>query len=141
MSAAAPTPAKSDQPGYTVALVQQAIDRYDANGRQASIDYHNSPDSVDGEWYVFIYDENHVLVSTPHSEWLGQELKGNLGVDVTGYRYGVAIMAATEDGHWVDYVFNNPATGNHEYKHSWVIKRDGLTFGSGWYQVLPGFTE
>ena len=43
-----------------------------------------------------------------------------------------------EEGLWVDYFFLNIATGNYEYKHTWVVRHDGLIFGSGWYQVLPG---
>ena len=46
---------------------------------------------------------------------------------------------ATEGGLWVDYVFPNPGTGNQECRHSWIVRRDGLLFGSGWYQVLPAF--
>ena len=47
------------------------------------------------------------------------------------------MLKADEKGLWVDYLFLNPDTGNQEYKHSWVVRHDGLLFGSGWYQVLP----
>ena len=67
----------------------------------------------------------------------GRDLKGSLGVDQASYRFGQAMLEATEEGLWVDYLFLNPKTGNQEYKHSWVIRHDGLLFGSGWYQVLP----
>lgn len=132
---------KSNPTDYTVSLVQQALRRYAREGRDATIAYYNTPESTDGEWYVFVIDENDRIVSNANPALLGMDLKGDLGVDVTGYRFGDSVLAATEEGHWVDYVFRNPATGNHEYKHSWVIKRDGLIFGSGWYQVLPGFSE
>ena len=134
--------AKSDQPAYTVALVQQAIDCYDANGRQASIDHHNSPDSVDGRWYVFLCDENNVRIAHPTvKSLLGKPVDGPTGVDINGYAYGKDMVKTTEDSQWVSYVFLNPSTGREEVKHTWLKKRDGLIFGSGWYQVLPGFTE
>ena len=53
---------------------------------------------------------------------------------MTGYRFGDVMLGATEDGLWVDYVFFNPKTGKQDVKHSWVIKRDDLIFGSGWYE-------
>ena len=128
---------KADRPGYTVAMVEKALRLYDAKGREATVAYYNSPQSVDGEWYVFIFDENDQLIAHANPDMLGEDLKGDLGVDITGYRHGEVIASATEEGMWVDYIFLNPVTGNHEYKHAWVVRHDGLIFGSGWYQVLP----
>ena len=43
--------------------------------------------------------------------------------------------AATEDGAWVSFVYLDPATDEAGgTKHAWVVKRDGLLFGSGWYE-------
>ncbi len=128
---------KADRAGYTVAMVEQALQRYETEGREATVEYYNSPESVDGEWFVFILDENDQVIATAIPDLLGEDAKGDLAVDVTGYRFGDLMLSATEEGLWVDYVFFNPATGNQEYKHSWVVRRDGLLFGSGWYQVMP----
>ena len=46
------------------------------------------------------------------------------------------MVAADENGRWVDYVFVNPTTGDPERKHTWVIKHDGLSFASGWYEPI-----
>ncbi len=135
LSQSAPT--KADRPGYTAAMVEQALQRYEAEGREATVDYYNTPESVDGEWYIFIFDESDRLISHANPDLLGMDLKGDLGVDVTGYRFGDLMLTATEEGMWVDYLFLNLATGNQEYKHSWVVRHDGLLFGSGWYQVQP----
>ena len=43
-------------------------------------------------------------------------------------------MAATEEGHWVEFILLNPATGQNQKKHTWVARHDGLIFGSGWYE-------
>ena len=132
-----PAATKADRPGYTVAMVEQALQRYEAEGREATVDYYNTPESVDGEWYVFIFDESDQLIAHANPDLLGMDLKEELGLDVTGYRFGDLMLTATEEGIWVDYLFQNLATGDQEYKHSWVVRRDGLLFGSGWYQVMP----
>ena len=128
---------KADRAGYTVATVEKALRLYDSKGREATLAYYNSPESVDGEWYVIIADENKEIIAHPNPDVLGESLFGPRGVDFTGYRHGEAIASATEAGKWVDYIFFNPATGREEYKHTWAVRHDGLIFGSGWYQVLP----
>ena len=129
---------KSQPNRYTQAFVHAALDRYDADGRQATIDYYNTMDSVDGEWYVFIADENGVIVShATVPENIGMALDGPLGTDINGYDFGADMLSATDSGKWVSYTYVNPARDDaQERKHSWVIKRDGLLFGSGWYEKL-----
>ena len=126
------------EPGlYTQAFVAEAIRRYDAEGRDATLAYYNSPESVDGEWYLFIIGEDaEVLAHAAIPENVGLFVKKPLGVDANGYDFGTDMLAATEEGRWVSYVYENPARGNFlETKHAWVIKHDGLIFASGWYQV------
>ena len=43
------------------------------------------------------------------------------------------MAAATQHGAWVDYTWVNPESGDSQTKHSWVIRHNGLVFGSGWY--------
>ncbi len=128
---------KADRAGYTVATVEKALRLYDNKGREATLAYYNSRESVDGEWYVIIADENKEIIAHPNPDVLGESLLGPMGVDFTGYRHGEAIAGATEAGEWGDYVFFNPATGRDEYKHTWAVRHGGLIFASGWYQVLP----
>ena len=127
----------ADRYEFTVDFVQKALERYESEGRKATLEYYNSPDSMVGDWYLFVADENGILIGHPNPEVRGRDLHGDLGVDVYGYKFGDVMLGATDEGLWVDYVFLNLVTGNQEYKHSWVIKRDGLLFGSGWYQILP----
>ncbi len=131
---------KADRPGYTVRMVEKALRLYDAKGREAAVAYYNSPQSVDGEWYVFISDENKDIIAHPNPDAVGANLLDETGVDITGYRHGEVIASATEEGQWVDYIYPNLVTGNQEYKHAWVVRHDGLIFASGWYQVLPGLS-
>ena len=132
---------KADPRAYAVAQVEQATELYQSRGREAALQYYNSPENVDGSWYVFIIDENDRLIAHPNQALLGADLKGELGVDSTGYRYGTAMLAAPAEGHWVDYVYLNPASGNQEFKHTWAVRHDGLIFGAGWYQVLPNLAN
>ena len=128
-------PATKAEPGaYTKQLVEKALWRYVGEGRQAVIDYYNTPESVDGEWYVFIFDEAGELLAHADPGLLGESLTGPLGTDVTGYDFGSVMLEAPESGVWVDYMFENPATGEQGVKHSWVIEHEGLFFGSGWYE-------
>ena len=126
-----------DRGEFAVEMVLEALELYENEGRDEAIRYYNTPESTHGEWYVFIIDESDEIIAHANPNLLEEDLKGELFVGADGYRFGEAILEATDRGNWVDYLFENPATGNREYKHSWVIKRDGLIFGSGWYQVLP----
>ena len=129
--------AKSDPAGYTKSFVEKAINRYENEGRDATIEYYNTDASVDGQWYVFIADEDDVMIAhatIPGN--IGQDLKEDLGKDIYGYDFGREMISATDDGKWVDYFYLNPAHNDRrERKHSWVVKHDGLIFGSGWYEV------
>ena len=128
-----PLATKSDPAAYTKAFVNQAIRRYDTMGRDAALEFYNSMDSVDGEWYIFIADENDITIVHPTiPEHIGDDIK--IRTDSNGYNFGTDIAAASEEGQWVDYTHQNPATNQYETKHSWVIRHDGLIFGSGWYE-------
>ena len=123
---------KDDPVAYTKAFVQRAIQRYERDGRQATIDYYNSTESVDGEWYVFIIDQDGFTISHHNPQFRGRD--PSLRVDATGYFYGDELLGATEEGRWVDYVILNPETGENEQKHTWAVRHEGLLFGSGWYE-------
>lgn len=123
---------ESDSEGFTKDFVQQAIDRYDSEGREATVTYYNSPDSVSGQWYVFIIDEDGYTIAHHNPEIIGRD--PSLRVDSTGYFYGDDLLAATESGRWVRYTFDNPTAGEEGVKHTWAVLHDGLIFASGWYE-------
>lgn len=133
-------PGISDPAAYTQWFVEQAIARYERDGREATLAYYNTSESVVGQWYMFILDEDQVIVANRNPD-----LVGRLGDDVTGpdgYPAGRMVNAvASMDGTWVDYQFDNPATGRAEIKHSWVVRHNGLIFGSGWYEAAPSRTH
>lgn len=130
-----PPPGKDDPPAYTQYFVQQAIDRYQRDGRAATIDYYNSMDSIDGPWYIFIIEDGTTISIATNPELVGTATTTR--TDVNGKNYGRELAAADERGAWVDYVRRNPDSEQLEQKHSWVLRRDGLIFGSGWYEPVP----
>ena len=75
----------------------------------------------------------------------GLDLKGPLGTDANGYIFGPEMLSAGGEGRWVSYVYGNPATGPSgtafgelQLKNAWVMRHDGMVFGSGWHHDQPG---
>ena len=146
LSTVASVPPKSAPADYTRHFVDQAIRRYETDGLDATLAYYNSQESVDGQWYVFIIDENDLVIAHPDPSRLGLDVKGPVGTDVNGYNFGPEMLSATEEGKWVSYVYRNPGSqgigaGEFELKNVWVVRRDGLLFASGWYIGADEFTE
>lgn len=132
--AAAEPPPKTERDAYTKWYVQQALDRYEESGAQATIDYYNNEAGADGQWYLFIMDADsgHLVAHATIPSRIGNN--SGESVDITGYAYGKDLKASDEEGHWVDYVFYNPQTDDGGTKHTWAIRRDDLIFVSGWYE-------
>ena len=134
-------PPKTSPAEYTKYFVDSAISRYEVDGLDAMLEYYNSIDSVDGQWYMFILDEEDLVIGHYNDIAIGVDLKGPLGIDAEGYNFGAQMLTATEEGKWVSYVHRNPAvvgtgpdfTVGRELKHAWVVRHDGMLFGSGWY--------
>ncbi len=145
-AAIASIPSKATPAEYTQHIVDNAIARYQAQGLDSTLAHYNSPQSIDGQWYVFIIDENDMVIGHPDPERLGLDVKGWVGTDVNGYEFGPEMLAADEGGKWVSYVYRNPesggiGSGDFELKNVWVERRDGLLFASGWYIDADALTE
>ena len=129
---ALPAPTKYEPGAYTKLVVEKAIRRYERDGLQASIEYHNNPDNVDGQWYVFIVNDKGFTIAHHNPKFRNRD--PSLRVDSTGRFYGNDLLSATEDGRWVNYFIVNPETGDDMQKHTWTVRHDGLLFASGWYE-------
>ena len=128
-----PTAPTKDEPGaYTKSVVEEAIRRYERDGQQPTVDYYNSAESVDGEWYVFIINGEGYTIAHHNPKFRNRD--PSLRVDSKGRFYGDELLGTTEDGRWVDYFLENPETGEEAQKHTWAVKRDGMVFASGWYE-------
>ena len=130
------TPASKDDPVvFTHDFVLTAIARYELEGLEAMAAYYNDKANIDGQWYVFITDENDIFVAhAPMQELVGTDLKDVVGPDSP--ELGVEIAMATGTGLWIEYLWPNPATGENEQKRTWAIRHDGYLFGSGYYEPV-----
>ena len=93
-------------------------------------------------------DGNDLVIAHPDESLVGLDLKGPLGTDANGYDFGPEMLSADEDGRWVSYVYGNPETrpigtafGELQLKNTWVVRHDGLLFGSGWYVDADEFIK
>ena len=145
----ATVPPKTSPAEYTKFFVDNAISRYETEGLEATLAHYNRVENIDEQWYMFIFDEEGVLIGHYNAHLLGQDLSGPLGTDAEGYKFGPEMLAVTGDGAWITYVYNNPATENTNIahlgalqpKHAWVVRHDGLLFGSGWYITADEYTK
>ena len=124
-------------PGESVAQVARRLGvaeptYYRGRREDGGLRVDNAQESVDGQWYVFIIDQDGYTIAHHNPQFRGRD--PSLRVDATGYFYGDDLLSATEAGHWVDYVLLNPESGENRQKHTWIVRHDGLLFGSGWYE-------
>ncbi len=117
--------------------VSKAIRYYETNGREATVAHYNSRDSLENFFYLFLMDENDIYLVHPiFPDLIATDIKDVVGTDFEGndYELGKAIAKATEEGHWVEYMWLNPVSGREELKTTWAIRYDGLIFASGYYR-------
>ena len=116
----------------TQEYVSKAIARYDAEGLEATIAYHNSPQSLDGQFYLFLIGADDIYLAHPvFAHLIGTDIKDVVGSD--GYELGKDIAEATEEGIWVEYLWPHPVTRREQQKVTWAVRHDGLIFASGYY--------
>ena len=127
---------REDLAAFTENYVQKAIAMYESEGREATVAYYDSRDSLDGQFYLFLIDENDIYIAHPVFPHLKDSDIKDVK-DTTGYELGKEIAKATEAGHWVDYLWPHPVTGVAEPKSAWVVRHDGLIFASGYYTPDP----
>ena len=102
-----PVPPKSDPAAYTQYFVESAIARYETEGLDATLAHYNSPDSVDGPWYVFVVDRNAQVIAHYDPERLGLRLLGFAGGPET-----MSIWALKLDGTLIGGGWYNDGSGN-----------------------------
>ena len=114
--------------------VNRAIALYDSEGLDATVAYYNSPDSLEGNFYLFLIGEDDNYLAHPiFPHLIGTDIKGVIGSD--GQELGRELAQATEVGIWVEYLWPNPITRAEEPKTTWAIRHNGLIFASGYYAV------
>ena len=113
--------------------VAAAIELYDDLGEAAFGEITSSGDYIDGEIYAYVLDADGVILAHAADPDLVGVNNYDLQDSTGAYIVRGILDAATPDGAWTIYRFTNPATGREEPKRSWAVARDGLVFGSGYY--------
>lgn len=135
-----PAWANADPRDYTVTYVNRAIERYASNGLDSLKAYYNSVASFEGQWYMFIMDENDIYIVHPLiPDLIGTDIKDVVGSD--GYELGKEIAKATEEGHWIEYLWPHPVTLKVVPKVGYAVRHDGMIFASGYYPLPPDIRE
>lgn len=129
----APPPWQDADPReYTVDYVNRAVERYERDGLEAMKAYYNSVAAFEGQWYLFATDANDIYHVHPLlPRLIGTDIKDVVGAD--GYELGKEIAKATEEGHWIEYIWPHPSTLKNAPKVSYAVRRDGMIFASGYY--------
>lgn len=116
-------------------LVARAIDYFDTFGAEAAFAEMNSGESSfrDRDLYVFVVAAGGEVVAQVADP-------GRVGMDARTLRdaadtaYGSMIIDnATPEGAWVEYLREDPLTGEIAPKASWVVRHDNYIFGCGVY--------
>ena len=135
-----PAWANADPREYTVTYVSRAIERYDREGLDSLKAYYNSVASFEGQWYMFIMDENDIYIIHPLiPRLIGTDIKDVVGSD--GYELGKEIAKATEEGHWIEYLWPHPVTLKEAPKVGYAVRHDGMIFASGYYPLPADVRE
>ncbi len=117
-------PEVEDPRAYTEQFVADAVARYKRDGREATIAYYNSPESIDGQWLLMMVDEQDgtILANALFPQRVGTAIPG------------VGELGITEEGTWFPpYKADNPLAPEKNLRHEWYVLHDGVIFASGYY--------
>ena len=64
-----------DRGEFAIEMVLEALELYEDKGREETVRFYNTPESTDGEWYVFIIDEADEIIAHANPNLLGEDLK------------------------------------------------------------------
>ena len=114
--------------------VAAAIYRYNQIGDDAFDEISDTDGSfIDGETYTFVITTDGIVQAhAANPDLVGDDISDLQDSDGSLVTQGI-IDAASAQGGLATYRFNNPVTGEEEPKDSWVVRHDGLIFGSGDY--------
>ena len=110
-------------------VVEDTIALYDSDpdGAFATITAMMSTDTS----YPFVVDSDGIIVA--HGANPDRVGVDSVLIASTNKPPDVIISELQEGEVWVEYVFNNPATGTEQNKRSLIMLHDGYVFGSGYY--------
>ena len=127
-------PVVEDPRAYTVGYVEQAIAYYEREGREATVAYYNSAESIDGDWYLVLLDETDAILTNPVFPNIIGMNHQSVGLASGFEPIGDGeVIDATEEGHWFSYSFFNPTTAENDQMHTYAIRYDGIIFSAAYF--------
>ena len=126
----------------TRAYVEAGIARYERDGRDATVAYYNSEESIaEGEQIMMILQagDQTLLAFFRFPQFIGDNT-----FTAPDTPLGRPVSQATQEGHWFESLGVNPATGQEEPRLNLAVLHDGLIFVSGYFIVredLADFTQ
>ena len=125
-------------PEEAQAMVAKAIKYYSQVGPEAAFDKFTNapvPEFLEKDLYVFVINKSEDVLVAHGKEPMrvGEPNQGLLDAD--GVDIGAVVLnAATSEGGWARYKYQNFESGRVENKSSWVVLHDGYIFGVGIYE-------
>jgi len=128
----AATAQEQGTPEEAKVMAEAAAALFQAEGADAAFAaFTSAPEFHDRDLYVFVMDDEGTMVAHGTSPALvGRSMVGLM--DPTGYPFIEAIMAVEDTG-WVDYQWQNPATGAVAPKRTYIINTGDHWIGVGAY--------
>lgn len=112
-----------------VSAAIEARARIQAETAIPTIDHYKTADSIDGEFYVWIaYGTGRIIADATMPELVGMNVADaypEVGAEI------LAVQPLTE--RWISHMWQNPATGQVELKHTYVTRFFGIYIVSGYY--------
>lgn len=131
-AANAASPTKQD----AQTLVEKAAKFAETNGKEKLVAEVNNKAGAfnQGELYVFVYDMNGTLIADPvNTNLVGQNNISKPDANGKLFRKEIVDVAKSQGKGWVEYSFNNPASGKVEPKASYVMKQGDVIIIAGIY--------
>ena len=106
-------------------------------GRDETIDYYNTPGSIDGEFYATIaYPLGQIGADAAMPGLRGTNIKDLQASDDP--ELGQKIFALENGGElWTSHLWTNPSTGREERRHTYALRWLGFYLVSGYYEDTP----
>ena len=117
-----------------VAEVIEARGRVQAETAVATLNYYRSPESIDGEFYVWLaYPTGRIAADATMPELEGENIAEAYPPEVAQEILGVREF----ETRWISHEWPNPVTGQEELKHTYVSRFFGFYIISGYYGETP----
>jgi cytochrome c len=132
LAAATAAPSRDE----VVAVVKQAVEFYQANGKDKALAEFNKKDGqfAKGEDYVDVHDISGVCVAHPISPAkVGLNRLDQSDSAGKFYIKDLVDAAKQKPSGWIEYVMKNPLTGKLQEKTAYWEVHDGLIFKAGTY--------